>query len=99
MTDSAHDSLIKAIFANPETMAGVLEVALPRSLAGLIDLATLTRVAGMLPEPRPSEKGYTDLLFSAQMRETGRPLIYLLVEFLMEPDPLMPLRILEQDIA
>jgi hypothetical protein len=99
MTPPPHDALVKAIFGTPDTMAEVLEMALPGSLAELLDLTTLTRVAGMLPEARATGAGHTDLLFSVQSRTPERVPIYALVEFLLKPDDLAAFRLLEHEVA
>jgi hypothetical protein len=99
MTPPPHDALVKAIFGNPDAMGEMLVNALPRSLSELLELTTLTRVDGILPEDKSTGPGHKDLLFSVQTKPPKRAPIYLLVEFLLQPDDLAPFRLLEHHVA
>jgi predicted transposase YdaD len=95
-----HDALFKVGFENPEHAAAVFRQILPTELVAAIDWETMRREAGSFVDPGLASR-HTDLLFSAQLRDSADArgegnvvLLYLLLEHQSSNDEDMPLRIL-----
>ena len=93
MTSRPHDALFKAAFANRSRAAALLQACLPPPIAALVDWATLRLEPGSFIDEALAET-HTDLLLSAEFGDAPG-FIYVLFEHQSEPDPWMPLRMLE----
>ncbi len=88
-----HDSLVKAVFSNPEHAAGELRRLLPPALAARVDWSSLRLCSGSFVDDMLRGR-HTDLLFSATCAGSGSVLFYLLFEHQSTDDPLMAFRLL-----
>jgi hypothetical protein len=94
-----HDTLVKAIFADPEHAAGELRHLLDPAFAARVVWSSLRLVSGSFVDDTLRGR-HTDLLFSARILtdnaggETVEVLVYLLFEHQSTDDPLMPFRLL-----
>lgn len=93
VTSNPHDALFKAVFGEPDNARGALRAVVPPALAAAVDWSTLAREPGSFVDDELREC-HTDLLFSAQLRDGGGALVYVLFEHQSTPDPLMAYRLL-----
>ena len=91
-----HDALFRAIFSEPEHIAGELQAVLSPALVSCIDWDTFRREPGSYIDEDLRGR-HTDLLFSADRLSKGRrhrTFLYTLVEHQSQPAVFMVLRLL-----
>jgi predicted transposase YdaD len=90
-----HDALFRKLLDNPADAASELRVALPKDIAARVSWGTLRRQSGTFVN-KALRSRYTDLLFRARLRGSGRTaLIDLLMEHQSRPGPLMAFWLLD----
>ena len=90
MTD--HDHPYKRLFSHPEMVADLIRGFLHQELAEVCDLSTLKRCNGsyVTDDLRDRED---DIIWQVKWGDKSL-ILYLLIEFQSQPDPLMPIRVM-----
>ena len=88
-----HDTLIRAIFGQPDHAADELRAILPASLTSRLDLAALARVEASFVDPALRATS-ADLLFTVPWHGGGEGFVYFLLEHQSSFDRRMPIRLL-----
>jgi len=90
-----HDPLFKVVLGTPIYAAEHIGLFLPKTIVDHLDLDNLEVVLGTFIDKELDERR-TDLLFSVPVRGRNTSvLVYVLLEHQRNPDPVMPLRMLE----
>jgi predicted transposase/invertase (TIGR01784 family) len=84
MIPNPHDSIVKAVFGQPEHARGMLRASAPAVLAEALDWSALTLQPGSFVDAALSHR-HTDLLYSMTWRDGGEALVYLLFEHQSSP--------------
>ena len=88
-----HDHLFRFVFSDPIQAASYLQDIVPAGLSELVDWSTLARKSGSFVDA-PLQARHTDLVFTAQMGDSGEGIVYVLFEHQSTSDRWMAWRLL-----
>ncbi|WP_196223690.1 Rpn family recombination-promoting nuclease/putative transposase [Nocardia seriolae] len=94
---NSHDAYFRHVLARPPDVASELQAVLPEELAARLDWNNLTLQSCSFVSQHLRSR-FSDLLFRTRL-EGHEAFVYLLIEHQSRPDRLMPVRLLEYQVA